>query len=263
MAPTSQLAEFVAGSGGEAMPSSFAIAPGIVTNNFDAIAEGRVQVRIPTVPTFEPWARVSGVGGGPDRGFFWVPQIDDEVLVAFNQDDERDAYILSGLWSTMDRPPITSPTDALNKRVLKTGIGPAPGHEIEFDDVLGSIEITSITGQKVSIDPSKIELATTGGALTITMDLTALTVSIQAAATLEFKAPQIKIEGLNAGYQGRHDQHAIIRPLPGEGTANPAQLIRLVTTIPRGRPSTCLQPPESEIRPGTPASSAGPECPRF
>ena len=44
-------------------PPGFAVAPGIVTNNLDLIGEGRVQVKIPSLPSFEPWARVSSVGG--------------------------------------------------------------------------------------------------------------------------------------------------------------------------------------------------------
>src|SRR5262249_55419221 len=100
----------------------FAIAPGIVINNLDCLGLGRVQVRIPLLPAFEPWCRISTIGGSSDRGFAWVPQIDDEVLVAFSQHDERDAYILGGLWNTLDRPPLVAPTDFLIKRVIKTGL---------------------------------------------------------------------------------------------------------------------------------------------
>ena len=53
--------------GPDSVREGFAIAPGIVTNNLDAIAEGRVQVRIPSVPSLEPWARVPAVGGGSGR----------------------------------------------------------------------------------------------------------------------------------------------------------------------------------------------------
>ena len=61
----------------------FAIAPGIVTNNLDLLGQGRVQVKIPSRESFEPWARVSAVGASASRGFVWIPQKDDEVLVAF------------------------------------------------------------------------------------------------------------------------------------------------------------------------------------
>ena len=80
-----------------------------------------MQVHIPALPAFDPWARLAAIGAGSSRGFLWVPEVDDEVLVAFNQNDERDAYILGGLWNTLDRPPVTLPTDFLIKRVIKTG----------------------------------------------------------------------------------------------------------------------------------------------
>ena len=149
----------------DSLPDGFAIAPGIVTNNLDLLAEGRVQVRIPAAPDFEPWARVATVGGGSGRGFCWIPQIDDEVLVAFAQNDPSGAYILGGLWNTKDRPPLTLPTDFLTKRVIKTGVAGGVGHAIEFDDALQSITITSSTSQKVTIDPLKIELTNTAGTL--------------------------------------------------------------------------------------------------
>ncbi|MEO1614991.1 MAG: phage baseplate assembly protein V [Planctomycetota bacterium] len=209
MSLTSQLAEFVAGPAGEQQQSGFAIAPGIVTNPIDLTGEGRVQVRVPTLPSFEPWARLAGVGGGPGRGFYWAPQKDDEVLVAFNQNDERDAYCLCGLWSTLDRPPTDLPTDAVNKRLIKTGIAGAPGHEVEFDDLLQSIKITSSTQQEVEIDPQKIKLSTTGGTLSLTMDVATQTISIESTLNLNLKAvgkvsiegAQVEIKGLNVNMQ--------------------------------------------------------------
>src|SRR5262245_60907966 len=110
--------------------SGFAIAPGVVTNNIDLIGEGRVQVRISTRPSFEPWARLSSVGGSSGRGFMWVPQIDDEVLVAFAENDTSSAYVLGGLWSSRKSPPLSLPNDTLSKRVIKTGLTEKLGHEI-------------------------------------------------------------------------------------------------------------------------------------
>ena len=186
----------------EQQPSGFAIAPGVVTNPLDLIAEGRVQVKIPSRPGFEPWARLAAVGGGSSRGFLWVPQLDDEVLVAFAQNDDRDAYILGGLWSTVDRPPALAPTDPLMKRVIKTGIDPVPGHEVEFDDVLQSITITSSTKQKISIDPTAIQIATSGGSVSLKLDLLTQTVSITAPKAIEMKAVDITIQGVNVAIKG-------------------------------------------------------------
>jgi uncharacterized protein involved in type VI secretion and phage assembly len=181
--------------------SGFAVAPGIVTESFDLLGEGRVKVRIPAAPGFEPWARIASVGAGSGRGFAWIPQIDDEVLVAFAQDDAASAYILGGLWSTRDRPPLDLPTDSQTKRVIKTGVASAPGHTVEFDDLLQSVTITTSTKQKITMSPEKLELSAAFGAMTISMS-TPGTISIQSALKLQLKATDIAIEGVNVEIKG-------------------------------------------------------------
>jgi uncharacterized protein involved in type VI secretion and phage assembly len=167
--------------------SSISILPGVVTNNLDSLGEGRVVVRIPTIGD-EVWARLVGIGAGSDRGFLFVPQIDDEVLVAFNQGDPNDAYVLGGLWNlTQNRMPETTGAEAIVKRTIKTGIAGGLGHELEFDDALQSITITTSTEQQITLDPLKIELKNTAGTLKIVMDNTQQKISIE--------APQIEIGG--------------------------------------------------------------------
>ncbi len=188
--------EWMTGTERETPGNGYSISPGIVTNNLDVLSEGRVQVRVPALPAFDLWARLVGTGAGSGRGFLWVPQIDDEVLVAFNQNDERDAYVIGGLWNTFDRPPLSLQTDFLIKRVLKTGLAGGVGHEVEFDDALQSITITSSTEQKIKIDPLAIELSNTAGTLTIKMDNATQTISINSALNLELKGTNVTIEGL-------------------------------------------------------------------
>lgn len=188
--------------GPESILDGFGIAPGVVTNNLDLMSEGRVQVRIPSIPGMEPWARVPAIGGGSGRGFVWMPQVNDEVLVAFAQNDASAAYVLGGLWSTGDRPPLTVPTDFLIKRVLKTGVAGGLGHEVEFDDALQSITITSSTKQKITIDPLQIKIANTAGTLSIALDNTSQTITIQSALKIELKATQISLEGATVDIKG-------------------------------------------------------------
>jgi len=182
----------------------FAIAPAIVANNFDLIAQGRVQVKIPSRPAFEPWARLSAVGGSASRGFFWIPQMGDEVLVAFAENDLSSCYILGGLWSTMNRPPVSLPTDLLTKKVIKTGLTEALGHEIAMDDAKQSVTITTSTEQKITLDPTKIELTNLAGTLTIKLDNKTQAVTISAvnkialeAITIEMKATKIDMTAAN------------------------------------------------------------------
>jgi uncharacterized protein involved in type VI secretion and phage assembly len=180
----------------------YAIAPGIVKNNIDCLAVGRVQVRVPSLPGFEPWCRISAVGGAGGRGLAWVPHINDEVLVAFSQNDERDAYIMGGLWSTKDRPPLDSPADSLTKKVIKTGATPDVGHSLEFDDAKQSVTITTSTKQTVTIDPKTIELKNSTGTLTIKMDNTTETITIDAGLKIGLKAKQITLDATRLELKG-------------------------------------------------------------
>lgn len=177
------------------------IVNGVVINNCDGLKQAKVLVRIPSLGE-EVWARVPSTGAGSNRGIMHIPQPDDEVVVGFVQNDPNDAYIIGGAWNNRDRVPAESPTDLLVKRIIKTGIAGGVGHEVEFDDALQSITITSSTEQTVTIDPNKIELSTLGGTAKITLD-TSGKVTIQAAQSIELKALQgIKLQATNIDVEG-------------------------------------------------------------
>ena len=180
----------------------YSIAPGVVTNNVDLMSEGMVQVRVPAMPAVEPWCRVVSVGGGKGRGFFWLPQIGDEVLVAFNANDVRDAYILGGLWNTLDRPPVATFAQGLVQRVIQTGSVPGTGHTVEFDDLKQSITITTTTMQKIKMDPTAIELTNLAGSVDIKLDNLKQSVSITAVKKIELNAAEISLSGLKVSISG-------------------------------------------------------------
>ena len=77
-----------------------------------ATAVRRVQLALPWLPGYQPWARLANQSAGTDRGSYFVPQAGDEVLVAFNHGDVREPYVLGSLWNTIDKPPADDPTDA-------------------------------------------------------------------------------------------------------------------------------------------------------
>ena len=177
-----------------------AVVAGTVINNCDLIGHGKVLVRIPSLDK-EIWARIAAIGAGSSRGNLYIPEPDDEVLVALNHDDPNDGFVVGGTWNTSDRPPVSDPIQLLTKRVIKTGKRGGLGHEVEFDDLQQKITITSSTQQKIAIDPTTIEISTTGGTAKISMDV-AGNITIQAALSLTLKATQIKIEGAQVEING-------------------------------------------------------------
>lgn len=87
----------------------YGVVIGIVTNNKDPDKLGRVKVKFPwladDVESF--WARPAYPMNGKERGYWWIPEIEDEVLIAFEHGDPNRPYLLGGLYNGVDKPPKT------------------------------------------------------------------------------------------------------------------------------------------------------------
>lgn len=160
---------------------------GVVIDNCDLAMQGKVRVRIPALG-LEVWARITAPGGSARSGFYSVPRPDTEVLVVFANANPEDAFLLGGLYNTQDTPPIDQPLEMQTRRVLRTGLTQAVGHEIDFDDVLQSVKITTSTQQQIALDPDKIEIQSTGGTIKITLDLKQQALTITALNSIELNA---------------------------------------------------------------------------
>jgi uncharacterized protein involved in type VI secretion and phage assembly len=159
-----------------------------VIDNIDLLGEARVQLSLPWAPGFEPWARIATLMAGFDRGSFFIPQIGDEVLVAFNHGDIREPFVIGCLWNTTDRPPSVLPTDSVNKRIIRTPLG----QEITFDDLKQSITISNKLQYQLALGPSSSQLASAGAS--VTLDLVG-NVKITGAVSITLEAPSITISG--------------------------------------------------------------------
>jgi uncharacterized protein involved in type VI secretion and phage assembly len=104
----------------------------VVTNNKDPENLGRVKVRFPWLSHIDEshWARVVSPMAGNQRGLYLLPEIDDEVLVAFEHGDPQFPYILGALWNGNDKVPVTNEDGKNNQRLFKS----RSGHTILFDD---------------------------------------------------------------------------------------------------------------------------------
>lgn len=165
----------------------YGVTVGTVINNIDATGEARVQLMLPWLPGATPWARLCVLMGGLARGTYFVPQIGDEVLVAFHHGDVREPFVLGALWNTIDRPPALLPTDPVTKRSIRTPLG----HELTFDEKLQSVTLSSNTLSTVTLDPEKAEISTPTARVTIGKlgDVT-----VKAATLLSLEAPVIKMK---------------------------------------------------------------------
>ena len=61
----------------------------------------RVRVKFPWLMESDEsyWARMSTMMAGKDRGAFWMPEVDDEVVVVFEGGDIRFPIVIGSLWN--------------------------------------------------------------------------------------------------------------------------------------------------------------------
>jgi len=168
-----------------------------VVENIDPTNQGRVQLRLPWLPDVEPWGRVASGSGGPGRGMYFIPQVGDEVLIAFHHGDVREVYVIGSLWSSHHEPPTKSTLDPKNRRVIRTPIG----HEIELDDLDKSVTVKTATGNTLRMEPSQIEISTNGGSTKVVME-TSGAVSVTANVSIAIKAPKITVEATELELKG-------------------------------------------------------------
>ncbi len=146
---------------------------GVVINNKDPDKLGRVKVKIPRLNEDNEeesnWARVASFMAGENRGAFFLPEVDDEVLVAFEYGDINSPYIIGSLWNGKDKPPLANENGKNNLRIIKS----RSGHIIRLDDSDGK---------------EKIEIVDKSEKNQIVIDTTSNRISIQSEKDIEISA---------------------------------------------------------------------------
>lgn len=168
------------------------VAIALVTQNRDDENMCRVKVTYPwhEQPQESYWARLAVPMAGNERGLVLIPEVGDEVLVAFEREDIRFPYILGALWNGKDKPPLANDDGHNDKRILKS----RKGHYLLFDDgTSGVVELAHEKGRKVTFDDGGIVVQDEhGNQIKIDSDSGAMT--LQANSQLNIKAPAITIE---------------------------------------------------------------------
>ncbi|MDZ8221681.1 MULTISPECIES: VgrG-related protein [unclassified Nostoc] len=172
---------------------------GLVTNNNDPKGWGRVKVKFPTLTMNDEshWARVVGLGAGNDRGFYCLPEIDDEVLVAFEHGDIHRPYIIGGVWNGKDKTVETVDDTIQNGQVRLRTIKTRAGHIVRFvDDDKGTenrgyyVQTATGSGHRLSFNDTQkfIETQTAQGQ-TVTLNDIDGSINVKANRTINNTAP--------------------------------------------------------------------------
>jgi uncharacterized protein involved in type VI secretion and phage assembly len=174
---------------------------GIVTNNQDPENLGRVKVKFPWLSQEDEsaWARIAAPMAGNNRGAYFLPEVDDEVLVAFERGDLRFPYILGALWNGKDAPPEKNEDGGNHVRSIVS----RSGHVIRLNDKDGNEKIEIIdksqknsivfdtANNTIKITTNKdIKLSAPQGAI----ELDAQTISIKSSADTKIEAQNLEIK---------------------------------------------------------------------
>jgi len=174
----------------------YGVFPAQVLDIKDPDSQGRVKITLPWSPDakggrYEAWARLATLFGGNNRGSWFIPDVGDEVLVAFEQGDARRPYVLGGLWNGRDKAPASMDSAGKNfKKVLRS----RNGVKVTLDDEDGQEKLVLETpgGQRMTLKdgPGTVEIVDNSGN-SLKLEPTGITVT--AAAKVTVNASQVAI----------------------------------------------------------------------
>ena len=154
----------------------------VVVDIADPDGLGRVRVRLPWSPdtgddAYEAWARLATFMAGADRGAWFVPDVDDEVLVLFDAGDPRRPFVIGGLWNGVDTPPESMDDGGENNlKVIRS----RNGVRVVLDDSSGSERLVVETpgGQRITLaDEDSSVLVEDSGGNSIKLESSGVTVT--------------------------------------------------------------------------------------
>jgi uncharacterized protein involved in type VI secretion and phage assembly len=216
----------------------FGVVVGIVKDIMDPGGLGRVKVDFPWLAeeseaaspdsgekrSHSYWARIATLMAGNGRGTFFIPEIGDEVLVAFEHGNINHPFVLGALWNKEDTPPETMDSDSKNHiRAIHT----RSGHVVTFDDntqdKTAAIRIKSQGGHSLALDDAggkgNISVKTSAGhEITLDDDAGTLTVADKSGNKLCFDANAGSLSIETSGNQKMKGQGNIEINVTGSAT---------------------------------------------
>ena len=174
----------------------YGVYPATVSGNQDPAGQGRVQIHLPWSPDpggsqYEVWARLATMMAGGNRGTWFIPEVGDEVLVAFFGGNPNWPYVIGALWNGQDDPPETiDSNDDIRSITSRSGI------KIKMDDTDGGVTLTLSTpgGQSVTLADSGPSITLTdANGNTAQMDSSGVTVTAASQLTINAATATINI----------------------------------------------------------------------
>src|SRR5215472_16423381 len=198
----------------------YGIYPALVSDIKDPDGTGRVKITLPWSPDtgsekYETWARLATFMGGNNRGSWFIPDVNDEVLVAFEAGDPRRPYVLGGLWNGNDSPPESMDGGGQNnKKVLRS----RDGVKMTMDDTQGkeSFILETPGGQKITLQdgPGSVEIVDSNGN-SVKLQTSGITVNASAkvtvtTSTVEISASMVTVNAPMAQFSGTVQAQTVI-----------------------------------------------------
>jgi uncharacterized protein involved in type VI secretion and phage assembly len=167
----------------------YGVYPALVSDIKDPDGQGRVKVTLPWSPDtggdqYDAWARLATMMAGNNRGTWFVPDVNDEVLVVFEGGDPRRPYVIGALWNGKDSPPESMDGAGNNyKKVIRS----RNGVKVTLDDQDGQEKLILETpgGQRVTMKdgPGSIVIEDSNGN-SVKLETSGITVTASAKVTV-------------------------------------------------------------------------------
>ena len=194
------------GSGTTMGPPIYGVVPALITDVNDPENLGRVKLKFPWLSDSftTDWARTVQLAAGSKRGGVFVSEVNDEVLVAFEQGDVRRPYVMGGLYNGVDKPDLGDGLVDGSGAVVQRSFVSKKGHRLVFNDDSSKSGVTIRTGDgnvEVTLDASatKVIIKSTGD-----VEVTGVNIKVEASSSLELKGgsgvtidggPSVKVTG--------------------------------------------------------------------
>lgn len=185
------------------------VAVGVVTDNQDPEGLCRVKVQMPWLSedTETDWAKIATLMAGEERGSVFLPDVGDEVLLAFEHGDVNFPYVIGHLWNSAGPPPEDNADGQNNIKMLRS----RSGHVIVFNDDAAArqekVEIRTNAGHEIVLSDAagseKISIVDKTGGNEITIDSVTNAITIKSSLSISVESQSIDVSASNINIESK------------------------------------------------------------